>query len=271
MTSPEQRHLDLTRAADGTQWTRLAGVWVQVIPRSEFLAHHWHYEYGQHVGVVGPTQVAGKTRLLGDLLSATDTTDLTVPPVMLIGKPQDRTLSGGMLARIGFREVHQWPPRAGWFQEKPAGWAFWPKHLRDATPERDNDYISAQFDRAIQDVFWKGDTILVVDELHYVFLILKKQGMIDRHLTQGMGMGSAVWFGTQQPGGTQTAGGLSGFVFNSPYHLFFAWDPVKTNRKKFGVVGGVDPRIIEEATYVMPPYYFLYIYRDGPRICIVTA
>src|SRR5207244_3976842 len=99
---------------DGSRWTVFGGERVQVFTRAEFLRERWHYNPGEHVSLFGPTQLAGKTRLMFDLLEATDTSFCQVPPVMLVAKPKDKTVVAG-IQRLGYRETNRWPPRKGWF------------------------------------------------------------------------------------------------------------------------------------------------------------
>lgn len=254
---------------DGSRWTPLAGEWVQVFTRGEFLRERWDYQPGEHVSIFGPTQLAGKTRLMFDLLDATDTSWCRLPPTMLVAKPRDRTVAAGV-SRLGYREIDQWPPKKGWFQDPPRGYAYWPKHLKKVDTEVNDAHISGRFRPAMHELFWSGNSITVADELYHLLAVLKLYDDVNRHLTQGQGMGSGIWFGTQRPAGTQQ-GSLPGFVFNSPTHTFLSRDPDELNRKRFREIGGVDPRIMEEATFSMPPYTFLYIHRNGPKICVVEA
>src|SRR6266487_6377678 len=78
--------------------------------------------------------LAGKTRLMFDLLSATDTSFCSSPPTMLVAKPRDQVVTAG-IARLGYKEIDRWPPRKSWFGEPPAGYAYWPKHLTNVDPE----------------------------------------------------------------------------------------------------------------------------------------
>lgn len=259
----------VTQRPDGSRWTGFGGEWVQVFTRGEFLRERWAYAPGEHVSIFGPTQLAGKTRLMFDLLEATDTSFCRKPPTMLVAKPRDKTVAAG-IERLGYKETDRWPPARGWFADTPAGYAYWPKHLRNVSPEENDEHLQRKFATAVQELFWSGDSILVADELYHLLAVLKMYGPVNRHLTQGHGMGSGIWFGTQRPAGTQQ-GSLPGFVFNSPTHTFVSRDPVSTNRKRFAEIGGVDPRVIEDATYSMPPYTFLYIHRNGPRLCVVEA
>jgi len=204
----------ITTRPDGSRWTSFGGEWVQVFTRAEFLRERWDYQRGEHVSIFGPTQIAGKTHLMVDLLANTDTSFCRLPPTMLVAKPQDPTVVNG-IGRLGYKETDRWPPRKGWFKEDPPGYAYWPPHLRNVPSEVNDDHISQRFAPAFHQLFWSGNTITVADELYHLLAVLKRYGDVNRHLTQGGGMGSGIWFGTQRPAGTQQ-GALPGFVFNSP-------------------------------------------------------
>jgi hypothetical protein len=257
----------LRRGLDGRAYVRLGGEWVRYVSRREFLSSMWLYEPGEHVSVLGPTQISGKTRLLTDLLDATDTAFCVIPPLMLVGKPKDTTVDAAA-ARLGYSVTDQWPPRRRWLKrERPDGWVFWPRHDLD-DPRANKERLAAQFKLALNETFKAGNTLTIADELYYLAVSCGLSEEIDRHLTQGMGMGSGLWFATQKPSGTQR-GGLSGYVFNSPVHTFIARDPVVKNRRTYADIGGIPTDIVEHATAAMPPFTFLYIHRDGPKICVV--
>jgi len=256
-------------STDGTRWVRLGGTWVQVVSRKEFLAEMWDYEPGDHVMIIGPTQSAGKTTLLFDLLEATDTSWCKVPPTMLVAKPRDKVVERG-IQRLGWQETQQWPPRKPWqfWKPLPPGYAFWPPHMRGVDPAVNAKHLAGHFTKAVDDLFWEDRTILVADELYYLMLAHDMRGHVDRHLTQGMGMESGLWSGTQKPSGTQQAA-FSGFVYNSAVHTFLGRDPVESNQRKFDDIGGVKRGILSDAADIMPAYHFCYIHRSGPRICII--
>lgn len=257
------------RKETDTYWAKLGGQWVEVHTRDTFFKEYFIYEYGDHLLVIGPTQIAGKTRLIIDALASVDTSGLNHPPVMLIAKPEDKTIRAG-IRRLGYKVIDEWPPRKPLLQAPPPGYAYWPKHLREATSKQDSAHIAAKFGPAVHDLFWMQNTILVVDELYNFVALLKKAEDADRHFTQGDGMGSALWSGTQKPSGTQR-GALSGFTFNSATHTFVTRDPVSTNRTRVSEISGVNSAVVEHALYVLPKYWWLYIHRDGPKICIVRA
>jgi hypothetical protein len=237
--------------------------------RAEFLASYWNYRPGEHVSLIGPTQQAGKTRMLFDLLGATDWSWCSVPPTVLVAKPRDSTVAAGT-GRLGWEVTSRWPPRKKVFSAQPPGYAMWPKHLKDATVEQNNAHLRTAFEPAIQDHFWKGNSLIVADEVYYLSSVLGMDDLLIRHWTQGMGMGAGLWSATQRPSGT-SGKPIPGFMYNSATHTFLARDPDKRNRQRFAEIGGVDPELIEYTTMNLAPFQFLYIHRAGPYMAIVEA
>lgn len=237
--------------------------------RADFLESRWDYRPGQHVNLIGPTQQAGKTRMLFDLLDATDWSWCSTPPVMLVAKPRDATVAAGV-GQLGWETVDRWPPRKKVFSDPPPGFAMWPKHLKDATVEENNAHLRAAFEPAIKEPFWKGNSLVVADEVYYLSSVLGMDDLLVRHWTQGMGMGAGLWSATQRPSGT-TGRPIPGFMYNSAHHTFLARDPDKRNRQRFAEIGGVDPEMVEWETMRLRPFEFFYIRRDGPYYGIVEA
>lgn len=267
--------MNVKTLADGSRWTMLGGTWVQVFSRDQFLSTRWVYGDGDHVAVFGPTQISGKTRLVFDLLAHTDTSEMIYPPVVLVAKPADKTVAAD-LDRLGYERTEVWPPKRRLFDrrdDQPNGYAFWPDHDPEMSSKANTARVAQRFREAIDHQFWlgkQGPTITVADELYGLVATYGLMPEVTRHLTQGMGMGAGLWFATQRPSGTQAAA-LSGFVFNSATHTFVARDPVRSNRKKYADIGGVEAEILEDATQKMPPFAFFYVHRVGPRMCVVLG
>jgi hypothetical protein len=236
--------------------------------REEFLTERWNYRPGEHVSLIAPTQ-NGKTTTMFDLLKHTDTSWCTVPPVMLVAKPQDPVVSAG-LAELEYKETNSWPPRKGWFSEKPEGYGLWPPHLKDVESATNNAHLAAKFKPAIRELFWKGNTISIGDEVYHLCAVLGLSEELTQHWTQGAGMGSGLWTATQKPSGTHQ-GSIPSFMYNSPTHTFLGKDPDERNRKRFGEIGGVDPKILSNAVMGLQKYEWLYLHRDGPTLCIIEA
>jgi hypothetical protein len=236
--------------------------------REEFLNDRWNYQPGEHVSLIAPTQ-NGKTTTVFDLLRHTDLSWCTVPPVMLVAKPKDPVVSSG-LDQLGYQETDRWPPKKRWFDERPEGYGLWPPHLKDVESEVNNAHLAALLRPAVRDLFWKGNTVCIADEVYHLCAVLGMSTQLTQHWTQGAGMGSGLWSATQKPSGTQQ-GTVPSFMYNSPTHTFLGRDPDERNRKRFGEIGGVDPKLLSETVMSLAKFEWLYIHRDGPTMCIVGA
>lgn len=234
--------------------------------REEFLAERWDYRPGEHVSLITATQ-NGKTTMVFDLLRHTDTSWCSIPPTMLVAKPKDRTVAAGLEA-LDFVEVDKWPPPKKWFSEKAPGYGLWPKHLRDAPEETNDAHIASTLRPAVRELFWRGNTICIADEIYHLCALYGMSAQMTRHWTQGHGMGSGLWSATQKPSGTQQ-GSVPSFMYNSPTHTFLGREPDERNRKRFGEIGGVDPRLVSDAVKGLQKFEWLYIHRDGPTMAIV--
>lgn len=237
--------------------------------REEFLKDRWDYRRGQHVSVIAPTQ-NGKTTWVFELLANTNLGFCEIPPTMLVAKPKDAVVSYG-LEDLGYAEIDRWPPPKKWFSnEKPLGYGLWPKHLKDVEADVDNAHIGRIMRKSLRELFWRGNTVCVADEVYELSVPLALSQELTRHWTQGAGMGSALWSATQKPSGTQ-AGSIPTFMYNSPTHTFLGRDSDERNRKRFGEIGGVSPRLVEDTVMGLGKYEWLYIHRDGPTMGIVEA
>ncbi|GAA0287261.1 hypothetical protein GCM10009527_098220 [Actinomadura nitritigenes] len=231
------------------------------LDRGRFLRQYWHYRPGEHVVAFGPTQRAGKSWLLFQLLASTLTGDHKRDPraVAFCMKPGDATVSRWS-EHLGFREVAHWPPApTPW--SRPAGYTLWPRHTMD--PDVDNPRLRAEFRAGILDGYKRGNSILMLDE---IYGIVGELGLTDELLavlTRGGGVKCGAWMATQKPSGTQKAP-LPGFVFNCPTHFFLAPDNDKKNRERYGqLAGGIDPQEIERHVLTLERYEFLYINAAG--------
>lgn len=234
------------------------------LERDEFLRRYWRYKPGEHVAAFGPTQRAGKTHLLWQLLQATPREGIQTTAFVM--KPRDPTVSRWS-SELGFREVPTWPP-ATWPWQRRREFTLWPHHTMD--PERDNPHLRDVFRRGMLDGYRRGRSILMLDEIYGIVAELGLTDELLAILTRGGGMGCGAWMATQKPSGTQQAS-LPGFVFNCPTHMFLAADNDKRNRRRYSELsGGVDPEVIERNVLSLRRYEFLYINASG-EMAIVGA
>ncbi len=233
--------------------------------REEFLRDRFVYQPGEHLSVIEPTQ-GGKTTLLFQLLATEPETEF--PPVMLVAKPADPVVSNG-LRNLDYRTIDTWPPPWSPFS-KPAGYALWPKHLKNVAPKKNHEHLARIFEKCLADRFWKGGSIIVADEIYFHCVVLGLQANVTDWWTQSSGMGGALWSATQKPSGTQQ-GTIPTFMYSAPVHTFLGRDPDKRNRDRFGEIGGADPKLIGEQTLALQPYEKLYLKDHGRSMCIVGA
>jgi hypothetical protein len=233
------------------------------LDRDEFLSDYWSYQPGEHLGLIGPTQRAGKTTFGFQLL---EHTDRKLPAAVLVMKPRDHVVASNT-QRLGYREVDNWPPPWNPFKTNNRN-VVWPKHTFN--PDRDNDHMHNVFRKAMLDNYERGNNITFADEIYGLSVELGLYTEAEALLTRGGGMGAGIWYGTQKPSGTRK-GTISSFCFNSPTHMFLSRDPDKRNRERYGELEVGDPHDIEDVTQHLRPFEFLYINRIGPTFAVVGA
>lgn len=240
---------------------------VEHFPRQVFIDEIFRpgWTSKQHVGFIGPTQLAGKTFTAFQLLGHVATP--ACPAACLVAKPADGTVDWWG-KRLGYRETPAWPPPRRPFAGKPAGWLVWPKHsLTD--PKKDQEHLRAVFSKTMTWNYGHGPNITFADELYR----LSQIGLgdeIDAQLTGGSGMHAPLWYGTQRPAGSARVA-VSSFAYNSPTWLFLSYDPDERNRKRYAEIGGVDPRLIEITTQNLPRHHWFVFHRDSGGICTIGA
>jgi hypothetical protein len=230
------------------------------IDRTAFLHEFWDYKPGQHVTFLAPTQ-AGKTTFMAQLAGVTCTPEL--PGVMLVMKPRDKTVDK-IIRELDFKRIATWPPKPAMpWDKKIAGWALWPKHTFDV--DVDDENMKEQFGKALLDCYKKGDRIVMADETFGLVAELDLTKKLNAIWTRGASMGCGLWAATQRPA----------FIPQNAYvqaeHVFLAYDPDVRSRKRYGEIGGVDPKMIEATVVQLEKYNWLYIRRTGRVSAIIGA
>ncbi len=232
---------------------------VVTFPREEFLTERFRYDAGEHVTVLGPTGY-GKSQLLNELVE--QVAHPRLPAVLLAAKPRDKTMTE-WTKRLGARKVEHWPPPKKWLgEDKPPAYTLWPKHTFD--PDIDDYKLWTVFRAAILESYKTGNRIIVADEL----LALTDLGLgkeLRALWTRGRSMDCGLFGGSQKPTDIPT------YAYGQAAHLFLANDPDNRSRKRFSEIGGVEPKLLEHLVGELDKFQFLYIRRDGPKMCIVDG
>ena len=241
---------------------------VVYLPREEFLNDYWAYEPGQHVTLITPTQ-NGKTTLACQLLDRTCSPEL--PAVMAVMKPRDPVPSQ-WTQRMGFTEVPTWPPAKWPWQNSPRGYTHWPKHSLSSV-EADNAHLKKEISRSLNWWYRRGNSIYFADEVYGLCAELELQKELIAGWTRAGGMKGGLWCGAQKPSGVQGQGGVPTFAYNSVSHLFLGHDPDSVNRKRFGEIGGIDPKLVSDIVFSLKQYEFLYVRKadttGGPYLSVI--
>lgn len=233
---------------------------VEHVSRDEFFDDCWDWEPGEHVSIIAPTN-SGKTYLANQLLERTATKDM--PAIILVMKPKDDTVKE-YVKKNDLRIVRTWPPPISVMKPgKQKGYVVWPVHSYDPHVDDANHYKI--FRRAILDNYKRGNRIIFADEVYS----LDDELGLDRELvtvwTKGRSMGTSMWAATQKPTHVPT------WMYDQAEHLFLAYDPDERNQKRFGEIGGMDPKMIREQVQNLKFREWLYIRRSDKSMCIVEA
>lgn len=257
------------------------------LPRNVFLDEYFDYDGGQHLALIEPTG-GGKTRLKYQLLKRAMEQNphlrvkVTIPKRRVMEAP-------AWNAALGLKETGQWPPpRKRLWENPPAGYAVWPRHLLgrpDEDPDmvlaRNREHIAKVMKAAAQDSYQVGNVIHDADDIYVQAVILGMNEFFSEMLTNGREMGCGLWGANQKPSGTRE-GSVTSFFYNSPSHLFLGTDLDERNRDRFGEIGGVDRKYVSTVVQDLQVHQFgknaisdkLYICKaqagpEGPAMCIV--
>jgi hypothetical protein len=233
---------------------------VQVIPREEFIHERFRYDAGEHTTVLGPTGY-GKTELCNELLKEIASPEL--PALMLAAKPRDETMKKWS-AHLDSKIVEEWPPKRKLLdrmdKDQPTFYTVWPKHTFD--PDVDDAHLYDVFRSALLESYKTGNRIISADELLGLTDIGLRRELVTLW-TRGRSMGTGLFGASQKPTDIPT------YAYGQAAHLFLANDPDKRSRDRFKEIGGVDPKLVDACVMSLAKFQWLYIRRDGPKMCIV--
>lgn len=256
---------------------------IERVDRRTFLDRFWHYQLGEHLYAVEPTQ-QGKSYLLGQMLERL-LPDLRDEKgfrfVSLMPKPRDPATSY-WAPRLGLKILDRWPPPAAFPGRAPAGYVLWPKHLRRVQPRENWAHLAGVMRPALHDQFWRGQSLTLADDAHTAAVRLELNDQFEQLLTDGGAMPAGLWLANQKPSGSQATGSLTSFAYSQPTHLIFGHDPDTRNIRRLSDIGGVDPDLVAWTVQRLPMHQIstpqgvknisekLYIHKGGPWMLIVT-
>lgn len=246
------------------------------LSRDEFINDVFvpHYNPGEHVALIGPTQ-SGKTTIAYQLLDKLATSEL--PAVVLVMKPRDQVVKD-FSKLSGFKKTETWPPitqrgvsqKSGGFLKRRRGWVFWPRHSLDNI-DLDDRRLERQFRQVLTDCYKRGDRIIFADEVVGLAKELHLEQELNAVWMRGASMGCGLWAATQRPFHAPL------HMYEQSQHLILFNIPDARSRKRFEEISGVDPELVGDTVMRLPKHEFLYIGRtmadDGvsPAMAIVDA
>jgi energy-coupling factor transporter ATP-binding protein EcfA2 len=234
---------------------------VESVDRDVFLREYWTYKPGEHVSIIGPTQ-RGKSTLGFQLLGASASREMTA--VVLWSKPRDRVISDWR-KKLKFKEISEWPPAPVPLKRfKPRGYVLRPhQSLKDF--KADNRLLAREFRACIMACYASKDPrIIFADEAQELQQTLGLKPEMEGVWKRGSAMDCGLWALAQRSAFN------SQDMYNAPEHLFLFNDPDKRNRDRFGEIGGVNPRLVEQLVNNLGEYQVLYIKRTGKHLCVVN-
>ncbi len=214
------------------------------LSRAEFLQDYWDYRPGEHVLIVEPTG-GGKTHLAYQLLGAAMEQNPHLSVVSLMPKPADPSTVQWARA-LGLRETPVWPPQRRLFAGKPRGYVLWPPHPMSLPPAQRRQQVGGVLRRGLDDQYRRGSSITFMDDAHSAAVMLGLNEYLEELLVNGRAGGAGGWLALQKPSGSLATGSVSSFAYSSASHIFMGRDNDLRNVRRFGEIGGVDPREVEE-------------------------
>jgi hypothetical protein len=72
-----------------------------------------------------------------------------------------------------------------------------------------------------------------------------------------------------QWGASQRPYDVTQLAYGGAQHLFLGNDPDIRSRRRYDEIGGIDGNTVRDVTRTLPKFHWLYIRRDGPKMCTV--
>lgn len=246
------------------------------LSRGELLDEYWDFRPGQHVVAIGPTG-NGKSWLMWQLLQATMRKRPSLSYVSLMPKPADPTTAVWSRS-LGMRETPVWPPVKKLLSGKPPGYVVWPPHAMGVPPAQRRQRVGDVLRSALNDQYRKGNSVTLLDDAHSAAVMMGLNEHLEELLVNGRAGGASAWISLQKPSGSMASGSVTSFAYSSATHLFLTRDNDERNVKRFGEIGGVDPKRIEDIVRNLRLYRLgdstvseiLWVNLQGPYLALVS-
>jgi hypothetical protein len=245
------------------------------LARDEFLNDYFDYRPGEHISWISPTQ-RGKTHMLYQCLKVAMAQNPGLSTVSTMPKPNSPA-TAAWAAHLGLKETPDWPPQRWPWQDPPPGYLLWPRHRRDLTAADNRAQIAGTLRKLLKAQYFRGDSITVGDDVYVSAVLMGLNPEFEEFWTAGSEGGAGLWTANQKPSGTLGGGSVSSFSYNAPLHLFLGKDTDDRNVRRFGEIGGVDPREIEAIVRNLRLYSIngktiseqLYVDKRGPYMAVI--
>lgn len=247
------------------------------LARDDFLSNYWSPFPGEHVNWISPTG-GGKTHFLYQCLGVMQRRNPDLTYASFQPKPGADSTTTQWADRLGLKVTDDWPPHRWPWQAKPAGHVLWPPHIPD-DEIANKEHLAGTFKNAINDLYWRGSSVTVVDDAYLAGVHYGLNPELDRHWIAGRSNHASLWTTLQKPSGT-LHGAVSSFAYDSPTHLFLGRDQDERNLKRFSEIAlsTVDPDQIRWIVKTLPVHQYgnsavsdmLYLDRRGPYMAVVT-
>lgn len=209
-----------------------------VVPWAEFLANHFRWRSGEHIGLIGPTG-SGKTTLLLQLLPMRKY-------VTVIGtKPVDVTLS--QLEKQGYVRMQKWDRTIP--AEVLPRRILWPDAKKMSAVVNQRRVISQGLMEMYQATGW----CVAIDELWYLIHMLKLEQFVRVYLQQARSLHMSIIVATQRPAFVPLE------VYDQSTHLFFWLDNDERNLRRISGISYRSAKQVKEAVSTLREHEVLYV------------